>query len=59
MGKKKTILFRYRFIMIVLKEKGNLITVNQKLANLFSTYFINITNTLRLKNSPSKFQSLS
>ena len=34
---------------IVLKEKGNLITPNQKLAN---TYFINITDTLQLKNHP-------
>ena len=38
---------------IVLKEKGNLITHNQKLAN---TYFINITDTLQLK-SPLKLHS--
>ena len=38
---------------IVLKEKGNLITHNQKLAN---TYFINITDTLQLK-SPLKLLS--
>ena len=34
---------------IVLKVKGNLIIDNQKLANLFNTYFINIINTLQLK----------
>ena len=34
---------------IVLKEKDNLITDNQKLENLFNTYFINITDTLQLK----------
>ena len=38
---------------IVLKEKGNLITHNQKLAN---TCFINITDTLQLK-SPLKLLS--
>ena len=31
---------------IVLKEKGDLITDNQKLVNLFNTYFINNTDTL-------------
>ena len=31
------------------KEKGDLITDNQKLANLFNSYFINITDTLKLK----------
>ena len=34
---------------IVLKEKDNLITDNQKLENLFNTYFITITDTLQLK----------
>ena len=34
-------------------------TDNQKLANLFNTYFINITDNLQLKKSPLKFQSLS
>ena len=42
-----------------MKEKGNFITDNQKLANLFNTYFINITDTLKLKKSPLKFQSLT
>ena len=46
-------------INIVLKEKGNLITDNQKLANLFNAYFINITDTLKQKNSPLKLQYLS
>ena len=41
-----------------MKEKGNFIPNNQKLANLFNTYFINITDTLQLKKSPLKFQSL-
>ena len=30
----------------------------QKLATLFNTYFINITNTLRLKKWPLKLQPL-
>ena len=34
---------------IVLKEKGNLM-----IANLFNTYFINITDTLQFKKSPLK-----
>ena len=34
---------------IVLKEKDNLITGNQKLADIFKIYFINITNSLELK----------
>ena len=34
---------------IVLKEKDNLITGNQKLADLFEIYVINITNSLELK----------
>ena len=44
---------------IVLKERDVLITNNHKLANFFSTYFINIIDTLQLKKSPLKFQSLS
>ena len=42
---------------IVLKENGNLITDTQELANLFSTYYINLINTLQLKKSPTKFKS--
>ena len=42
-----------------MKEKGNLITDNQKLPNIFNTYFINITDPLQLKRSPLKLQSLS
>ena len=41
---------------IVLKEKGNLITDNQKLANLFNAYFINITDTSQLKNVTLKIE---
>ena len=45
---------------IVLKEKGNLITNDKKLTNLFNTYyFINITDILQLKKLPLKFQSLA
>ena len=44
---------------IDLKENGNLITDTQELANLFNTYYINLINTLQLKNSPTKFKSLS
>ena len=44
---------------IILKGKNELITDSSTLANLFKYYFINITNTLKLKKSPSKFQSLS
>ena len=44
---------------ISLEEKCNLIIDNQRLENLFNTYFINITNTLQLKKSHLKFQSLS
>ena len=43
---------------IVLKEKDDLIIDNQKLGNLFNTYFINIADTLQLEKSPLKFQSL-
>ena len=39
---------------IVLKEKGDIITENQQLANIFNTYFISITETSSLK-----FQSFS
>ena len=35
-----------------LKEKGNLITDNQKSTHLFNTCFINTTNTLQSKNHP-------
>ena len=44
---------------IVLKEKGNLITDNQKLANLFNIDLLNIIKTLQLEKLPLKFQSLS
>ena len=44
---------------IILKGKDELITDSSTLANLFNKYFINITNTLKLKKSPSKFQPLS
>ena len=44
---------------IILKGKDELITDSSTLTNLFNNYFINITNTLKLKKSPSKFQSLS
>ena len=44
---------------ISLEKKCNLIIDNQRLENLFNTYFINITNTLQLKKSHLKFQSLS
>ena len=44
---------------IILKGKDELITDSSTLANLFNNYFINITNTSKLKKSPSKFQSLS
>ena len=44
---------------IILKGKDELITDSSTLANLFNNYFINITNTLKLKKPPSKFQSLS
>ena len=42
-----------------MKEKGDLITGNQKRAHLFNTYFINVTATLQLKKSLLKSQSLS
>ena len=43
----------------MLKGKDELITDSSTLANLFNNYFINITNTLKLKKSPSKFQLLT
>ena len=43
---------------IILKEKNELITNSSALANLFNNYFINITSTLKLKQSPTKFPSL-
>ena len=43
---------------IILKEKNELITNSSTLANLFNNYFINITSTLKLKQSPQKFSSL-
>ena len=42
-----------------MKDKGDLITGNQKRPHLFNTYFINITVTLQLKKSLLKSQSLS
>ena len=42
---------------IILKEKHKLITNSFTLANLFNNYFINITSTLKLKQSPPKFPS--
>ena len=42
-----------------MKEKDDLIIDNQKLANLFNAYFINIADTLQLEKSYLKFQSLS
>ena len=44
---------------IILKGKDELITDSSTLANLFNNCFINITNTLKLKKSQSKSQSLS
>ena len=46
---------------IILKGKNELITDSSTLANLFNitNTVINITNTLKLKKSPSKFQPLS
>ena len=43
---------------IILKEKNELITNSSTLANLFNNYFINITSTLKLKQSPPKFPSI-
>ena len=44
---------------IILKEKTELITNSSTLANLFNNYFINITSTLKLKQSPPKFPSIT
>ena len=43
---------------IILKEKNELLTNSSTLANLFNNYFINITSTLKLKQSPPKFPSI-
>ena len=40
---------------VILEGKDELITDSSTLANLFNNYFINITNTLKLKKSPSLF----
>ena len=61
-GKKSKLSFQIKAQQVVpffFREKGSLITDNQKLANLFNTYFINVTDTLQLKKSPLKFQCLS
>ena len=42
---------------IILKQ-NELITNSSTLANLFNNYFINITSTWKLKQSPSKFPSI-
>ena len=44
---------------IILKEKNELITNSSTLANLFNNYFINITSTLKLKQPPPKFPSIT
>ena len=43
---------------IILKEKNKLITNGSTLANLFISCIINITSTLKLKQSPLKFLSV-
>ena len=60
-GKKSSLSFQVKVQQVVtlFRKKGDLITDNQKLANLFITYFINITDTLQLKKLPLKSQSLS
>ena len=40
---------------VILKEKNELITNSSTFANLFNNYFINITSTLKLKQSPPNF----
>ena len=40
---------------IILKGKNELITNTSALANLFNNCFVNITSTLKLKQSPQKF----
>ena len=44
---------------IILKAKNELISNISTLANLFNNYFISITSTLKLKQSPPKFPSIS
>ena len=39
---------------IILKERNELITNSPTLANLSNNYFINITSTLKIKQSPKK-----
>ena len=43
---------------IILKEKNELITNSSTLANLFNSYYINITSILKLKQSSQKFSSI-
>ena len=43
---------------MVLKEKSELINNSPTLANLFNNYFMNITSTLKLKQSPPMFPSI-
>ena len=43
---------------IILKEKNELITDSSILPSLFNNYLINITSTLKLKQSPSDFPSI-
>ena len=42
---------------ISLKEENELISNSSTLANLFNNYFISITSTFKLKQSPQKFLS--
>ena len=42
-----------------MKERGDLITNDQKLANLFNTHLINNTENLQLKKLFLNFQSFS
>ena len=44
---------------IILKAKNELISDISTLANLFNNYFISIISTLKLKQSPQKFPSIS
>ena len=43
---------------IILIEKNELITESSTLANLFNSFFIKITSTLKLKQSSPKFSSI-
>ena len=43
---------------VILNEKNKLITNSSILANLFNNYFINITSTLKLKQSLAKVPSI-